>query len=137
MTKTQCARCHLAIHATSLAAAGIGAGLAQLPCSDSVAIVPIEIAMVIALGGVFSVRLNQISAEATLASATATLCGRGLSQALIGWIPGVGNACNAATAAFVVQLVGWAVVADFDKRTNSSAKGKEKEADRHGGHTKT
>jgi uncharacterized protein (DUF697 family) len=31
-----------------------------------------------------------------------------LSQALVGWIPGVGNAINAATAAALTEAIGWA-----------------------------
>ena len=98
--------------------------MAQLPCSDAVAIAPVEVTLTVAIGGIFGIRLNQSSAEATVASTTATLCGRGLSQVLVGWLPGFGNVFNAVTAAAVVQLLGWAVAKDFDSR----AKGKEKES---------
>ncbi|MBQ9492420.1 MAG: hypothetical protein IJR54_01630 [Oscillibacter sp.] len=43
-----------------------------------------------------------------------TLVGRGVSQFLLGWIPGVGNVLNAATAAGVTEALGWAIAADFD-----------------------
>ncbi|WFE65835.1 hypothetical protein [Micromonospora sp. WMMD714] len=36
----------------------------------------------------------------------------------LGWIPFVGNAINAVTAAGVVEALGWAVVADFSNRDN-------------------
>jgi Uncharacterized protein/domain associated with GTPases len=135
LTKTQQIRCHLAIHATSLTAAGVGAGLAQLPCADSVALVPLEVALVMALGAVFGIRMNQSSAEATLAGTTATLCGRGLSRVLSGRIPCLEKACDAVTAALAVQLVGWAVAADFDSRTKG--KGKCKEDEKSVGHKKS
>jgi uncharacterized protein (DUF697 family) len=96
-----------------------------------------EVALTISIGGIFGIRLNQSSAEATLASTTATLCGRGLSQVLVGWLPGIGNICNAATAAIVLQLVGWAVAMDFDSRAKAPTKGKEKEVEKNGGHKKS
>lgn len=129
LTKAQLVRVHLAIHTTAGLAAAVGAGLAQLPCSDAAALAPVEAAMVVSIASAFGIRLNQASAEATLAGATATLCGRGLSQIAVGWLPGFGNACNALTAAITVQLVGWAAAADFDHRANGPAKGKGEEKD--------
>lgn len=41
MTNEQRNKCHGIIHGASLAAAGAGAGLAQIPGSDSAVIVPI------------------------------------------------------------------------------------------------
>ena len=94
---------------------GIGAGLAQIPGSDNAIVVPIQIAMIISLGAVFGVKLTESAATSASGSATATLVGRGLSQALVGWIPVIGNAINAVTAAGVTEAIGWAVVASFDR----------------------
>jgi len=41
------------------------------------------------------------------------MVGRDISQALLGWIPDVGNAINAATAATVTGSIGWLLVEDF------------------------
>ncbi len=45
----------------------------------------------------------------------ATTAGRTASQILIGWIPGWGNAFNAATAASLTEAVGWLAVEWFEK----------------------
>ncbi|MFT8890110.1 MAG: hypothetical protein ABF449_10630 [Ethanoligenens sp.] len=117
MTEEQEGKCHAIIHAASALAAGIGAGLAQLPCSDNAAIIPIQITMVISLGAVFGVELSKSTATATLASATGTLVGRGLSEVLVGWVPVIGNIINATTAAGVTETIGWTVAQNFDKQT--------------------
>jgi uncharacterized protein (DUF697 family) len=65
---------------------------------------------------VFGIELNESTAKAALASATATAVGRGISQVLVGWIPGWGNALNASTAFAVTESVGWAVANDFAGR---------------------
>ena len=43
-----------------------------------------------------------------------TTVGRVVSQVLVGWIPGVGNAINAGTAASVVEGIGWSVAKTFE-----------------------
>jgi uncharacterized protein (DUF697 family) len=73
--------------------------------------------MILTLGGIFGIRLNQTTAEASLASATATMVGRGISQLLIGWIPLIGNATNAITAFSITETIGWVVCSDFDNRS--------------------
>ncbi len=116
MTPCQEAQCHAIIHTAATAAAGVGAGVAQLPGSDAAVIVPIQIGMVVSLAGVFGVTLTRAAAEATVATQAAVMVGRGVSQFLVGWIPGVGNALNAATAAGVTEAIGWAVARDFARQ---------------------
>jgi len=116
MTFAQEKKCRAIIHGASVAAAGVGAGLAQLPGSDNAVIVPIQVGMIISLGAVFGVALSHSAAEATLATATASLVGRGISQFLVGWIPVAGNVINATTAAAVTETIGWTVANDFDKK---------------------
>lgn len=123
MTHEQYVKCHAIIHVASAMASGVGAGLAQLPCSDSVAIVPIQVTMVISLGNVFHIRLNTSTAGATLATATATMAGRGLSQILVGWVPVIGNLLNAVTAAAITETIGWAIVADFSSQSMKDVRG--------------
>lgn len=123
MTRKQKKKCHAIIHTASAAAATIGAGLAQLPGSDNAAIVPIQVTMIISLGAVFGMSLDKSTAKATLATMTATTAGRGISQFLVGWIPGFGNALNASTAAALTEAIGWAIANDFknnspDKKQN-------------------
>lgn len=113
MNDSQQNKCHAIIHTAATVCAGIGGGMAQLPGSDSVAIVPIQIGMIISLGAVFGVEFNESAAKASLATATATMVGRGISQALVGWSPMVGNAINAATAFAITESIGWSKAKNF------------------------
>jgi len=114
MTDKQRKDCNGIIHTNACAAAAVGAGLAQIPGSDNVALVGIEVEMTIALGHVFNISVSQSSAASMVAGAAGTLVGRGISQLLIGWIPGLGNITNAATAASVVEALGWSIAKTFD-----------------------
>jgi uncharacterized protein (DUF697 family) len=120
MNDSQKNKCHTIIHSAATFCASIGAGMAQLPGSDNAFIVPMQVGMVISLGAVFGIELNESTAKAALASATATAVGRGISQVLLGWIPGWGNALNASTAFAVTESVGWAVANDFAAKKSLS-----------------
>lgn len=113
LTREEKSRCHKIIHFTAVAASGVGGGLAQLPGTDNSIIVPLQIGMIIKLGSVFGMTISKSSAEATLATLIATIAGRGISQTLVGWIPGFGNVINASTAAGVTEMIGWAVANEF------------------------
>jgi len=116
MTKNQKSKCHSIIHSASAAAAAIGGGLAQFPCSDNALITPIQLAMTISLGRVFNIDLNESTAKATLASVSAATIGRATSQVLFGWIPGIGNIINAGTAASITEGMGWLLANEFSTR---------------------
>lgn len=116
MTNSQRNKCSTIIHTASVAAGGVGAGLAQLPCSDNALITPIQLAMVISIGQVFNQDIDESAAKAAVASMAGTTIGRAVSQVLIGWVPGVGNAINASTAAAVTETLGWLIAKDFEKR---------------------
>ena len=113
MTADQRSKCHAIIHTASASAAAVGAGLAQLPGSDNAAITPIQLAMTVSLGAVFGIQLTQSAAAAALASVAAATVGRAVSQVLVGWIPFVGNAINASTAAALTESVGWLLAKEF------------------------
>lgn len=113
ITREQRAKCHVIIHAASLAAAAVGAGLAQLSGSDNAILVPIQTAMTVSLGEVFDIKLTTSAAHASLVTLSASVVGRGISQALIGWISGADNAVNATTAATLTETIGWLLVEDF------------------------
>ncbi|HEY9126070.1 MAG TPA: hypothetical protein VIM62_03045 [Acidobacteriaceae bacterium] len=115
MTREQKRKCRLIIHGASAAAGAMGAGLAQVVAADNVVIVPIQVTMVISLGRVFDVKLSKAAAEAAALSTAATLVGRATSQVLVGWIPVIGNAINAVTAASITEAMGWAVAGQFEK----------------------
>lgn len=115
MTDEQKKKCHAIIHAASASAAAVGGGLAQIPGSDNAVLVPIQLTMVISLGRVFNKAIGESSAKAAIASAAAGTIGRTASQVLIGWIPGIGNAINATTAAGLTEAVGWIIAKEFDE----------------------
>ena len=120
MTSDQKSKCNAIIHTASVAAAGAGAGLAQIPGSDNAVITPIQLTMTISLGKVFDIDLSESAAKAALGSVAASTLGRTVSQVLLGWIPGIGNAINATTAAGLTEAMGWALADDFSKQYESS-----------------
>ena len=115
MTDKQKLECNAIIHSASAAAAGVGAGLAQIPLSDNALITPIQIGMTISLGKVFDRRLSESAAASLTATAITGMTGRAIAQVLCGWIPGVGNAVNAGTAATVTETLGWTLARKFDR----------------------
>lgn len=114
MTDSEKKKCGAIIHTASVAAAGAASGMAQLPGSDNAVLTPIQLTMTISLGKVFNKTLDESAAKAAIGSVAAATVGRTISQLLIGWIPGFGNAVNAATAASITEALGWAIAKDFD-----------------------
>lgn len=113
MTNEQKNECHAIIHTASAAAGVAAAGLAQLPCSDTAVITPIQIAMVTSISQVFDVRIGEGTAKSIVSGLAASLGGRLLSQVLVGWIPGIGNAINSTTAVALTESIGWAAAEHF------------------------
>ena len=89
--------------------------MAQIPGSDNAVITPIQLTMTISLGKVFGVTLTESAAKAAIGSLAASTVGRTVTQVLVGWIPGVGNAINATTAAGLTESLGWLLAKEFDK----------------------
>ncbi len=106
-------KCNGIIHGASVAAGGVGAAGAQIPVADNAVITPIQIGMIIALAKVFDRNLTKEAALGVLKGAGAAFIGRGVSQVLIGWVPGLGNAINTATAAGLTEAIGWMSVTQF------------------------
>jgi|SRR5215217_4664132 len=114
MALTKSEKVHGIIHAASASTAGVGAGLAQLPMADAVPITAIQVGMINAIALVHKRNLTEGTATAILGTLAATMLGRTISQWLVGWIPGWGNAINAATAATLTEGVGWSAHAFFE-----------------------
>lgn len=108
-------KCHAIIHAAAGSAAGVGAGLAQIPGSDAPVLVAIQTAMIISLGAVFDAKITESAAKSVIADALGVTVGRVASQILCGWLPGLGNAVNATTAAGLTEAIGWAAAKEFAK----------------------
>lgn len=115
MTEDQRTKCHTIIHSASIAAAAVGAGLAQLPVADNTIIVPIQVTMTIALGKIFNQHITDSVANGLVLGSAGTFFGRSVSQILICWIPVVGNVINATTAAGITEAIGWAITDKFDR----------------------
>ncbi len=108
---------HGIIHSAAAASAAVGAGLAQLPGSDAPVLVGIQTTMIIAIAMEHGVSLTKAAAARMVLTFAATCVGRGVSQWLVGWIPGWGNAINATTAASLTEGIGWATDAYFEGST--------------------
>ncbi len=118
-------QCHAIIHSAAVACGGVGTGLAQIPASDSAVITPIQLGMIVALAKVFDLDITEGAAKGLIASAGAGIAGRTASQFLVGWIPGIGNAINTATAAGLTEAIGWMAVQHFYERwTQDKQKGR-------------
>ena len=115
-------KCSAIIHAASAACGGVGAGLAQIPLADTAAITPIQIGMIMGLADVFELHITEGAVKGIIAGAGTSFVGRGISQVLVGWIPGIGNAINTATAAGVTEAVGWLAVKNFAARADAETK---------------
>lgn len=108
-------KCNMIIHTASVACGGVGTGLAQIPLSDTAIITPIQIGMIVSLAAVFGLKITREFANSLLTGFAASIGGRAISQVLVGWIPGIGNAINTATAAGITEAIGWSVVKGFYK----------------------
>lgn len=118
LSKEEEQKCHAIIHTASVAAAGVGTGLAQIPLSDNALIIPIQVTMVISLGAVFNMKLTDSAAKSALTTVATSMIGRSVSQVLCGWIPVAGNAINASTAAAVTETAGWSIANHFASLTD-------------------
>lgn len=108
-------RIHGIVHTASTAAAAVGAGLAQLPGSDAPVLAGLQTTMILAIASEHGVTTTKTAAADLLLTFMATHVGRGISQWLVGWAPGWGNAINATTAAALTEAVGWAANGYFAK----------------------
>jgi uncharacterized protein (DUF697 family) len=80
MALTKKEKVHGIIHGASVAAAAAGAGMAQLPGSDYVVLMPIQAGMVSAVALVHNRKLSEASATSVIGTLGATLVGRTVSQ---------------------------------------------------------
>ena len=109
---------HGIIHEASMVCAGIGGGSATAPGSDSVAVVPIQITMIIAIASEHGIEITEAAAADLLLAFTATVRSRQLPvgrQALVGWLPGIDSVINDSTAAALTEAIGWAANSYFEQ----------------------
>lgn len=101
------------IHAASVCAAGVGAGLAQLPGSDAPVLMGIQSTMILAIADTLGVRMSRAAAVDLVLTFSATMAGRSLTQHLLVWAPRWSRVLNATTAAMLTEAIGWAAVRHF------------------------
>ena len=109
------------IHGASVAAAGIGAGLSQLPGSDMPLLCSIQAGMIASIATLHGTNISKSIATDLVMTFSAGYTGRAISQWLVGWIPGWGNAINASTAAGITEAIGWSADAYFNEESKKSA----------------
>ncbi len=115
MALTKLEKAHTVIHGASVAAAAAGGGLAQLPGSDYALLIPIQSSMIAAIAMIHGRKITEAAATAMIGTLGGTIVGRAVTQVLVGWIPGVGNAINAGTAAALTETIGWSAYKYFEK----------------------
>ncbi len=114
---------HAIIHSASVAAGGVGAGLAQIPGSDAPVLMTIQTGMIIGIAHQHDVSLGKTAAPDLVMTFAALMAGRGISQLLVGWVPVLGNAINATTAAGITEAIGWAANTYFSDEGNRKKHG--------------
>ncbi|MFC4772000.1 hypothetical protein [Enterococcus hermanniensis] len=122
MNKSQRKKAHLIIHSASTAAAGVGAGMAQLPFPDATVLLPIQTAMVIALGKVYNIKLEEGAAKALATQFLAQKAGQLTARFLVGKLPVAGNIVNGSTAAAITESYGWMIAKEFSEEFDKKHK---------------
>ncbi|MDT2669687.1 hypothetical protein [Enterococcus dongliensis] len=122
MNNVQRKKAHLIIHSASTAAAIVGAGMAQFPVPDATVLLPIQTAMVISLGKIFHMKLEEGVAKSLATQFLAQKAGQMTTRFLIGKLPIAGSVINGSTAAAITESYGWIIAKEFAE--DSSKKNK-------------
>jgi uncharacterized protein (DUF697 family) len=123
MASTQ-QKVHEIIQAASNACAVIDSDSGQFPEADSLAIVPIQTNMIIAIALEHGSEITNASAADWLHTFSATVRSRQVPlsrQSLVGWLPGIDNDIKDSTAAALTEAIGWTANSHFEQ---TEAKGK-------------
>lgn len=122
-SKAEKAKCreqaHKIIHISATEAATSAAALSQFPGADNIALAIIIGKMTVELSVVYDIHLTGTAVEigkGLLKHYSVIIALRWGSQWLVGWIPGAGNAVNAASMFALVEYVGWGVANDFEEQ---------------------
>ena len=102
-------KCELIIHGAS-AAAGAAAAATLVPGADSVAIMPIQVAMVAALSKEHGIALSASLAKSTVYASLGSIVGKAGAGLLLRWTPVAGNLIRASVAFSVTEALGHMVL---------------------------
>ncbi|MBT8404289.1 MAG: DUF697 domain-containing protein [Gemmatimonadetes bacterium] len=98
-------RCEWIVNGASAAAAA-AAAIAPLPGSDSVAIMPIQVAMVAGLAREYDIEVSTALVKSTIYASLGSITGRAGAGLLLRWTPFAGNLVRGGVAAGVTQTMG-------------------------------
>lgn len=98
-------KCEMIIHGSSVAAAGAAAATI-VPGADSVAIMPIQIAMVAAVSRQYGIDLSASVIRSTVYASLGSIVGKAGAGLLLRWTPIAGNVVRASVAFSVTQALG-------------------------------
>ena len=97
--------------------AAAAAGAIPIPMSDAISIGATQISMIIGLGKVFDLTLNDSAAKSIAGVALTQQVGRAVVANILKAVPGVGTiiggVIGATTAAILTETLGWIVADDF------------------------
>lgn len=110
LTKDERIKCHLIIHPAAFATGA--AGVIPVGPADTFMITPIQIGMVVALGGVFGMRVSESVAKSIISGLAASIAGRAAAKTLLQWLP-IGWVINFFTATSITESIAWIAVAHF------------------------
>jgi uncharacterized protein (DUF697 family) len=111
LTESEKIKCNAIIHSVSAAAGA--AGVIPIGPADTIMITPLQIGMVISLGGIFGIRVTESIAKSIIGGLAASFVGRAVAKTLLQFIPILGWVINFFTASGITEAIGWGAVAHF------------------------
>ncbi|MTJ54109.1 hypothetical protein FJR38_16350 [Anabaena sp. UHCC 0253] len=108
-------RVHVIIHAATTEATAIGFATAQIP-GDRFVIGAIQLNMAIELAGEFGESLDKAAAMSLITKRLSEWIYVETCNAIISYVPGIGNIANMMTAASVTETLGWAIVSYYENK---------------------
>lgn len=102
-------RSELIIHGAAVAA-GAAAAASIVPGSDSVAIMPIQVAMVAGVAREYGIEPSASLVKSTIYASLGSIVGKAGAGLLLRWVPGPGNVIRASVAFSVTEGIGQMIV---------------------------
>lgn len=112
-------KCHTIIHTAATAAGGVG--LSPIPFSDTIPITAAQIGMVMSIGKVFDISLDESTVKALIAGLATSTVGKTVFRQLLVFVPVIGNALKSITAVSLTEAIGWAAVKHFENLENEKS----------------
>ena len=124
LTEDEMIKCNSIIHGAAVATGAMG--VLPIGPADTLIITPVQIAMIVSLGGVFNIRVSESLAKSILSGLALSITGRTVSSMLLFFLPVAGWIIKGATAVGLTETIGWAAVAHFHniKENHSKLAGK-------------